>query len=194
MHRIVLTGGPGAGKTVITAALAASEPEHFVLVPEAATQVYRELRTRWDRLDIQGRRDVQRRIYHLQRAQEDRLAAEHPHRTLILDRGTVDGATYWPEGPEAYWLDLGTTLREQLDRYDAVIWMESCAALPGVYDGDGSNPCRFEDAASALAAGASLARLWSAHPNLRRIPAFPHLGEKIEAVRRLINLRLPPVS
>ena len=40
LRRIVLTGGPGAGKTVISHQLAARHPELFVLVPEAATQVY----------------------------------------------------------------------------------------------------------------------------------------------------------
>jgi predicted ATPase len=102
---------PGAGKTVVSRRLAAERPERFVLVPEAATQVYAALRTRWDRLSLDGRRDVQRRIYRLQVEQEDRLAAEHPGKTLLLDRGTIDGAAYWPEGPADYWRDLGTTPR-----------------------------------------------------------------------------------
>jgi predicted ATPase len=194
MPRIVLTGGPGSGKTVITAALACSDSSRFILVSEAATQVYQQLGTRWDRLDLEGRRDVQRRIYHLQRAQEERLSAQHPDKTLLLDRGTVDGATYWPEGPEAYWQDLGTTLGAQLDRYQAVIWMQSCAALPGLYDGDFSNPCRFEDGAGAMAAGQSLLDLWSAHPNLHQVRAYPQLSEKIQAVRTLLNLVAPRVS
>lgn len=90
--RVVLTGGPGAGKTVISRRLAAEHPDRFVLVPEAATQVYDSLGTRWDRLGLEGRRDVQRRIYRLQIEQEDLLAAQHPGKTLLLDRGTIDGA------------------------------------------------------------------------------------------------------
>src|SRR3954468_1134097 len=99
-RRIVLTGGRGAGKTVVSAAIARADPGRFVLVPEAATQVYDLLCTRWDRLDLDGRRDVQRRIYRHQREQEDRAAAAHPDKTLLLDRGTIDGAAYWPEGPD----------------------------------------------------------------------------------------------
>ena len=45
MRRIVLTGGPGAGKTVISSALADRFADRLVLVPESATQVY----TRWQR-------------------------------------------------------------------------------------------------------------------------------------------------
>src|SRR5207247_774208 len=70
MKKIVVTGGPGSGKTVITARIAADFPERFVLVPEAATQVYTMLQTRWDRLDLEGRYDAQRWMYRLQLDQE----------------------------------------------------------------------------------------------------------------------------
>src|SRR5881394_3636833 len=74
-RRIVLTGGPGSGKTVISARIAQLHPDRFAIVPEAATQVYDALQTRWDKLDLEGRRDVQRKIYQLQVDQEDRTAA-----------------------------------------------------------------------------------------------------------------------
>src|SRR3712207_6835981 len=83
--KIVLTGGPGAGKSVVSAALARRHADRLVLVPEAATQVYAALGTRWDRLDLPGRRDVQRRIYWLQLQQEQRAAASHPDKLLLLD-------------------------------------------------------------------------------------------------------------
>ncbi len=180
-RRIVLTGGPGAGKSVVAAAVASAQPDHFALVPEAATQVYAILRTHWTALDDLGRRDVQRRIYRLQRDQEDRLAAEHPGKVLLLDRGTVDGAAYWPDGPAAYWADLGTSAEAELARYDAVLLLESAAAL-GLYDGPASNAVRFEDAAGALASGRLLAGLWSAHPRVIPIPATPDLSDKTAAV------------
>src|SRR5437588_7088990 len=126
--RIVLTGGPGAGKTVISRRIAADHPDRFVLVPEAATQVYDALQTRWDKLALEGRRDVQRKIYRLQVDQEDRTAAANPGKVLLLDRGTIDGAAYWPEGAEDYWRDVGSNLQNELTRYHAVIWMESAAA------------------------------------------------------------------
>jgi predicted ATPase len=186
MSRVVLTGGPGAGKSVISHRLAKESPERFVLVPEAATQVYAALQTRWDRLDLVGRRDVQRRIYHLQLEQENRLAIEHPNKILLLDRGTIDGAAYWPDGPEEYWRDLGTTLEAQLARYDRVIWMQTAAAV-GTYDGDASNTCRFEDADAAIASGNLLAMLWSGHPHMMRVDAFADLDEKVHVVQRLLG-------
>jgi predicted ATPase len=186
MKRIVLTGGPGAGKTVISAAIAAARPDRFVLVPEAATQVYDALQTRWDRLDLVGRRDVQRRIYHLQREQEDALSRTAPDKILLLDRGTIDGAAYWPEGPDDYWRDLGTTASAELDRYDAIIWLQTSAAL-GLYDHDASNPCRFEHPEAAIASGNLLKLLWGGHPRVHHVDAYPSLEEKIEAVRRVLD-------
>jgi len=184
--RIVLTGGPGAGKTVITTAIALSDPKRFVRVPEAATHVYDSRQTRWDRLDVPGRREVQRQIYFHQVEQEDRLAAENPDRIILLDRGTIDGAAYWPDGPDGYWTDLQTTLDEQLTRYDAVIWMQTGAAL-GHYDGDASNACRFEDDAAAIESGLLLGKLWSGHPTIKHVGAYPTIAEKIEAVKHVIN-------
>jgi predicted ATPase len=185
MKRIVLTGGPGAGKTVISSAVAAANPQRYVRVPEAATQIYDLLQTRWDRLDVEGRRDVQRRIYRLQRAQEDALAEEHPEKMLLLDRGTIDGAAYWPEGAADYWRDLGTTAEQELARYDAVIWLQTSATL-GLYDHDASNPCRFEHPEAAIASGDLLKKLWGAHRRLMSVDAYQDLGEKVAAVGRIL--------
>ncbi|MBC8107311.1 MAG: ATP-binding protein [Anaerolineae bacterium] len=185
MQRIVLTGGPGAGKTVVSHRLAAAHPERFALVPEAATQVYDALQTRWDRLDLEGRRDVQRKIYQLQVDQEDRTADANPDKILLLDRGTIDGAAYWPEGPDEYWRDVQSTPERELKRYDAVIWLETSAAL-GLYDGDNSNFCRFEDPTAAIESGKLLLLLWGTHPNLKHVGAFSTIEEKLIAVQETL--------
>jgi len=90
-RRIVLTGGPGAGKTVVSQQIAQRHPDRIVRVPEAATQVYQVLGTRWDRLDIPGRRDVQRRIYRLQVEQQQRFAREHPDKVRRIYLRNVTG-------------------------------------------------------------------------------------------------------
>ena len=184
--KIVLTGGPGAGKTVITAELARRFPQHLALVPEAATAVYLQLGTRWDRLDVAGRRGVQRSIFHHQVAQEDALAAAFPGHTALLDRGTIDGAAYWPDGPAEYWTDLSTSLEHQLRRYDIVILLETAAAL-GIYDGDASNAIRFEDAAGAVQSQKTLLSLWGKHPRLHHIGAYVSMRDKIEAVVQMLQ-------
>jgi predicted ATPase len=186
MKRIVLTGGPGSGKTVVSAAIGRWKPQKYIAVPEAATQVYSAAKTRWDLVDRVGQRELQRRIYHLQRGQEDAVEAAHPGKIVIFDRGTIDGAAYWPDGPENYWLDLKTTLEAELARYDMVIWMQTAAAI-GIYDGAESNSVRFEDARGAVEAGEKLVKLWGSHGNFVRIEAKPTLEEKIAEVRGILD-------
>lgn len=186
MQRIVLTGGPGAGKTTVCAILTRRHPHRFALVPEAATQVYQRLGTRWDRLDEAGRREVQRQIYALQVEQEGRVAREQQGKTLLLDRGTLDGSSYWPAGPEDYWRAMNLSREAELARYDAVIWMESCAAV-GTYDGSLSNSVRHEDAAAALARGEGLRRAWAGHPRLIEVRACVTFDEKIARVEETLR-------
>jgi len=187
MRKVVITGAPGSGKTVITSRLAADHPDRFVRIPEAATQVYTLLNTRWDQLDLAGRYDAQRRMYRLQLEQEAQADREHPRgKILLLDRGTIDGAAYWPDGPEPFWRDVGTTHARELARYDAVILLETAAAL-GLYDGDASNAVRFEDASAAIAAGETLKRLWEGHPRVLPVAAQLDLAHKLAAVEQLLD-------
>ncbi len=183
--KIVLTGAPGSGKSTIAFELARRYPQLFVVVPEAATQYYTALGFRWDQLQIEQQREAQRGIYRLQVEQEQRIAALHPEKTLLMDRGTIDGAAYWPDGPKEYWRDLGTTESQEIARYAMVIVLESSAAI-GLYDGDVSNLVRFEDAAGALENAKLLAALWSAHPNVRLVSAHRDLEQKIAIVEKLV--------
>lgn len=187
--RIVLTGAPGSGKTTLTAAIAARFPDRVALVPEAATQFYTRLGKRWDQLDLVNRREAQRGIYRLQVEQEARIELENPGKALLLDRGTIDGSAYWPDGPEAYWRDLGASRDDELARYHRVIVLQTSAHL-GLYDGDASNHTRFEDAAGAIENELLLTSLWSAHPDLVIIPAMPDLAQKLEAAVRAVVEKL----
>jgi len=187
MHRIVLTGGPGAGKTVIAGELVGRQPDRLVLVPEAATEIHRRLGIHWHGLDAEARRGVQRQIYRLQVEQEAGVAAAHPGKTMILDRGTVDGAAYWPDGADDYWRAMGTSLAAEYARYDAVIWLETGAAL-GLYDGGGSNPARHENPPAAVALGRRLEALWSGHRCFGRVEAHRLMEAKIAFVEELVNM------
>jgi predicted ATPase len=186
MKRIVLTGGPCSGKTAISNRLAKAQPERFVAVPEAATQVYSAAKTRWDMVDLFEKRELQRRIYHLQIQQELHLQESHPDKILILDRGTLDGAAYWPDGPAAYWEAMNTDLESELGRYDQVIFLETAATI-GIYDGDSSNPVRFEDARQAVENSRLLASLWSGHKNLLTVSAYPNLQDKFNAIQAILD-------
>ena len=183
--KIVLTGAPGSGKSTIALELCERYPRLFIAVPEAATQYYSALGFRWNQLAIEQQREAQRGIYRLQLAQEARVAALHPDKTLILDRGTIDGAAYWPDGPAAYWRDLGSSAQAELARYERVIVLQSTAAI-GLYDGDASNQVRFEGAAEALENAKLLESLWAEHPRTAYVPAQADFKSKVAAVEALV--------
>jgi hypothetical protein len=164
-------------------------PGRLALVPEAATQYYRRLGKRWDQLDVAAQREAQRGIYRLQVEQEAHIARDNPGKALLLDRGTIDGSAYWPDGPDAYWHDLGSRYEDEIERYDRVIVLQTAAHL-GLYDGDASNNVRFEDAAGAIANETLLTSLWSRHADLVVIPAMIDLHDKLTATIEAVEIAL----
>ena len=164
--RIVLTGGPGGGKTTAADLFRREIGERVIIVPEAATILFQGgfPRSR----EPHASRFAQTSIYHVQRNLEDVQAALYPGRTLLCDRGTVDGAAYWPGEPHHYFHAVGTTLEAELRRYDAVIFFETAAV--GGASIEGGNPVRNESLAEAVALDARLRGLWARHPRFVLVP------------------------
>jgi predicted ATPase len=164
--RIVLTGGPGGGKTTAADLFRREIGERVVLVPEAATLLFGGGFPRAS--EPRAVQAAQRAIYHVQRNLEDVQAALYPERLLLCDRGTVDGAAYWPGQPHEFFLSLGTSLERELARYDAVIFFES-AAMGGIHV-EGGNPVRNEPLKQAAALDRRLRPLWAKHPRFVLVP------------------------
>jgi replication-associated recombination protein RarA len=80
IHRIVLTGGPGAGKTTAADLLRREIGEAIIIVPEAATMIFSSGFPRYK--DTEARKATQSAIYHIQKNLEDVQARAYPHRTL----------------------------------------------------------------------------------------------------------------
>jgi hypothetical protein len=173
--RIVLTGGPGGGKTTAADLFRREIGERVVIVPEAATLLFGGgfPRSRTPPAVIAA----QRAIFHLQRNLEDVQAALYPGRLLLCDRGTIDGAVYWPGRPRDFFASFGTTLVAELARYDAVIFFESAAV--GNLSIEGGNPVRNESNRQAVALDRKLRRLWSRHPRFVLVPHDASFIKKI---------------
>jgi predicted ATPase len=159
-RRVVVAGGPGGGKTTAVDLFRREIGSSIVVVPEAATMLFSGGFPRDG--TVESRAAVQRAIYYVQRNLEDAQAARHPDRALLCDRGTVDGAAYWPGSPEAFFAEVGSTLEAELARYDAVVFFES-ASIGGMSI-EGGNPMRTEDAEAAARLDRALRALWSKHP------------------------------
>lgn len=164
--RVVLTGGPGGGKTTAADLYRREIGEGVVIVPEAATLLYTGGFPRRGPEEVM--QATQRAIYHVQKNLEDAHYANYRHRVLLCDRGTVDGAAYWPGEPADFFSHLGTTLEDELSRYDAVIFFET-AAVGGISI-EGGNPTRTESLEAARTLDQRLRSLWEKHPNFVLVP------------------------
>jgi predicted ATPase len=175
--RIVLTGGPGGGKTTAADLYRREIGEGVVIVPEAATLLYQGGFPRQG--DAEVRKATQRAIYHVQKNLEDAHYANYRNRVLLCDRGTVDGAAYWPDAADDFFSHLGTTLEAELMRYDAVIFFET-AAVGGISI-EGGNPTRIESLEAARELDIRLRALWSKHPNFVFVPHNRSFLRKVNA-------------
>jgi predicted ATPase len=182
-RRIAITGGPGAGKTTLWRALATAHPERVVAVPEVATLMFEHVFP-----SVHNERErsaVQRAIFSVQHNLEHFYEARlQPGQVLLCDRGTPDGGGYWPDGHEAFFLTMSTTWRNELARYEAVVFLETAAAA-GLSIADG-NAVRSEDQRAACAIDQRLRDVWSTHAKVSFVPCQPDFAAKIEHARRAL--------
>lgn len=165
-YRVVLTGGPGGGKTTAADLFRREIGNRVIVVPEAATLLFAGGLPRADRAEAQ--RSVQTAIYQVQRSLEDIQTARYPDRILLCDRGTVDGGAYWPDGAVDFYESVGSTQADELARYDAVIFFETAAR--GGHGFESENRYRTESHQEAIELDGRLRSLWSSHPHFTVIP------------------------
>lgn len=189
-RRIVLTGGPGAGKTAVLEIARKSFCRRVAFLPEAASIIFGGGFAR--RPSVAGRKAGQRAIFHVQREQE-RMVEEEAQEdgaggSVLCDRGSLDGLAYWPESEESFFRDLGTTRELELGRYHAVIHLRTPGADGGY---NHQNPLRTEDAITAHAIDQRIALAWEGHPNRVFIDTSPDFMEKALRAIACIKINLP---
>ncbi len=119
----------------------------------------------------------------------ERIAVEDPGCEVVLcDRGTVDGAAYWPDGIESFWQETGMTREEQLLRYDAVIHLMTPPAGEGY---NHRNPQRVETPEQAALIDHRLATAWAGHPHRFVAPWTEDFVSKLSLSLALIRDLLP---
>ena len=184
-RRVVLTGGPGAGKTAVLELIRQYFCEHVRVLPEAATIIFGGGFPRDDAVEC--RRAAQRAIFYIQRELESTGDSHNP--TIVLcDRGTLDGLAYWPGDPEEFLLSVGTTRDDQLARYDAVIHLRTPAADHGY---NHQNPVRTESAAAAAQVDARILQAWERHPRRFVIESTSDFLDKAAEALRILRDEMP---
>lgn len=183
---VVLTGGPGAGKTAVLEVVRRHFCEHIVVLPEAASIVFGGGFPRRD--SPAAERAAQRAIYRVQRELEQIVLEERHAAVALCDRGTVDGLAYWPDSPQRLWAEVGTSLETELARYAAVIHLRTPTAEQGY---DHSNPVRIESAGDAARIDRRIAGLWRPHPRRVEIESADAFIDKVVRAVDAIKDELP---
>lgn len=201
---IVLTGGPGAGKTQAAEILQKrleSDRLHVLVVPETATRL---ILSGIDPRHAISNQDFQKAQLQMQIFMEDlfRSNASHLYKNQVLmicDRGALDGEGFIdPAVFQAILDELGLNRQELLKRYDAVFHLETAAKSSRKLYTLKNNKARKETADQAVEEDNQLIQTWSAHPCFQIIPAAETVEEKMDRleaqVRNLLKKRAESAS
>ncbi len=184
-RRVVLTGGPGAGKTALLEMIRQSFCSHVRILPEAASIVFGGGFPRES--DPDCRRAAQRAIYHVQRELEA-VGDSHNPAIVLCDRGTIDGLAYWDGSAEDFWAAVHTTRGAEFARYDAVLHLRT----PGQADGyNHQNPLRVESANEAAAIDARIVEAWEGHPRRFIVESSTTFIDKVQRALDILRGELP---
>mmetsp|Transcript_136743 Transcript_136743/g.237457 ORF Transcript_136743/g.237457 Transcript_136743/m.237457 type:complete len:410 (-) Transcript_136743:233-1462(-) len=188
--KVVLTGGPCAGKTTILHTIANRFTNHGIkvfTVPEVATQLING-GVSWNGISEEQAFGYQTALLEMQLQQEKAfcdIAALHGGPCLIVcDRGTMDGKAYCSESSWQRILDrLG--LNNQMIRdtqYDAIFHLVTAADGAEEFYTTGNNVARWETKEQAREQDQRTLSVYLGHPHLHIIDNSTSFNKKIERV------------
>ena len=194
--KIVLTGGPCAGKTTTISRIEehlVNKGYHVLVLNECATETIKGgIRPFGDY--AASVYDFENEILNLQLYKEKRYHdflknySDDTKIVMLCDRGSVDIKAYL--GEENYQKMLKenhVTHQELLDSYDLVIHMVTVAADMQNRYSNSNNTARFEDSLEAINLDKRTSEAWSEHPNLKVVPVCEMLEEKIDMAIKFVD-------
>ena len=183
---VVLTGGPGAGKTAILELAKKQLCEHVAIFPESASIIFKG--GFWRLQSVSAKMSSQRAIYYIQKEMESLVLGEKNWGLGLCDRGTLDGLAYWPEKEEIFWETLKTSKKTEFEKYRAVIHLRT----PSVEFGyNFQNPIRIETATEASIIDDRIFQIWKDHPDYQQIDSTLNFLDKVEKALDLIMKHVP---
>jgi nicotinamide riboside kinase len=179
--KLVITGGPSAGKTTIAQAIQNDFQKEIQVVPEAASMLFQGGFPRG--FDSESIKAAQLAIYHTQKQLEAIMTFRNPKKLILCDRGALDGAAYWPGSSRSFFQAVRSNRDRELKRYDWVLHLDT--AIPSHYDT--TNPVRLENPFEAKRINERIKKAWSTHPRVLVVPNQELFIKKIENVLLLLR-------
>ena len=193
INKIVLTGGPCAGKTTALTWINNyfSKRGYTVLfVPETATELITNGVSPWT---CETNYDYQRFQIRLQKAKEqifDDAAKKMKNDKILIvcDRGILDNKAYMRDIEFKRILnELGTSETQERDSYDAIFHLVSAAkGKENVYT-LANNIARTENIEEARKLDDKIISAWTGHPHFRIIDNSTEFEEKLERLLKEIT-------
>ncbi|MBR5047414.1 MAG: ATP-binding protein [Eubacterium sp.] len=172
--KIVITGGPCAGKTTGLAEIKKKFTELgycVLIVPETATELISGGVAPWT---CASPFEYQRFQMRLQMTKEEifyQAACQMPHEKILIlyDRGMMDNKAYLPDEEFAVLAEDYSSEEELTNRYDAVFHLLTAAKGAVEFYTLANNAARIETVEEAIQVDDRLLAAWKDHPHLRVI-------------------------
>ena len=184
--KIVLTGGPSAGKTTGQSWIQNSFTKlgyAVLFVPETATELMSGgVKPAFFASALEFQRAMLRLQLEKERVFEEAARCMQAEKVLIVcDRGAMDNKAYMSELEFAALLrEFGTTEVELRDRYDAVFHLVTAAKGAERFYTRENNKVRTETPAQAIVLDDKLIAAWTGHPHLRIIGNTAGFEDKLK--------------
>lgn len=178
---IVITGGPGAGKTAVLEMAKRLLDARVIILPEAASIIFGG--GFWRLPSLTAKSAAQRAIFHVQSELENLVFDEGTWNMGLCDRGTLDGLAYWPRDEHLFWEMSQTSFEKEINKYYAVIHLRSPTDACGY---NHTNPLRVETAQVAIGIDEKIAAIWKKHPRYQAINSNKDFLTKAQAAIDLI--------
>lgn len=183
-QKIVITGAPSSGKSTTMQLIRRDYSDRIVVVPESAAVLLAGGFPAPAHDDLEQIRAFQLAIIQTHISLEEIFSKQNPEiNWMLLDRALVDGAGFWPEGPESYFKEFKIDPEKEFARYDFVLFFE----LPDKSAFGGVNNLRFHNYEQSLESEKRLQEVWREHPRFIEITATADFDEKIQSAVAVIN-------
>lgn len=194
--KIVLTGGPCAGKTTTISRIEEhliNKGYHVLVLNECATEIIKGGIRPFGSGAVSVY-DFQNEILNLQLYKEKRykeIVSKMPEDTkciLLADRGVIDNKAYLGQELFDKLLEQNDVVEADLIKeYDMVIHMITVASDIKNRYSNSNNTARFEDAEEAIDLDRRTSEAWCNHPNLKVVPVTDILEKKIGIVLNYVD-------